>query len=261
MNVTLDPNLFNQVGLDSGSLTMLGSVIHNFSEPGEYRGVIYKEGDKRSIFYLTVDENSPIAQANIDLAELIEPSKSDGDQSKCGSKNRESESHFTLNPKGYAVFHVSRGAGGYAIRVEKASEKQSDRKPFDSRELMDGDIFSAIIIRPGKYSVTNLTTKARREIVVVYPKVGRVEYHPKDPVRVELGHKAIEMTTIEVDPGQGILYHIKAPSRIKIELLNPDDGQGYPHGKAMTGWKKQIQPKGRPKYNVGLAIQERKRIC
>jgi hypothetical protein len=245
MNVTLDSNLFDQVGLDSGSLTMLGSVIHNFSDPGEYRGVIYSKRDKTSVFYLTVDKNSPVAQVNIDLAELIEPMESDGmDKSKCSSINSELESHFTLNPKGYAVFHVSRGAGGYAVRVEKASENESHRRSFDSRELKDGDIFSAIIIRPGKYSVTNLITKARGEIVVAYPRVGREAYHPKDPVRVELEQKVAKIKTAEIDPGQGVLYHIKAPSRIKIELLEPDDGKEHMHEKVMRGWKKQIQTKG-----------------
>ncbi len=42
MKMTFDQNLFTQIGLDSGSLTMLGGVTHRFLEPGQYRGVVYR---------------------------------------------------------------------------------------------------------------------------------------------------------------------------------------------------------------------------
>ena len=45
MNMTFDRNLFTQIGLDSGSLTMLGAVIHSFRKPGEYRGSVRTEGE------------------------------------------------------------------------------------------------------------------------------------------------------------------------------------------------------------------------
>ena len=40
MNLTFDRNLFTQIGLDSASLTMLGTIVHSFPQPGEYRGVV-----------------------------------------------------------------------------------------------------------------------------------------------------------------------------------------------------------------------------
>ena len=73
MNMTFDRNLFTQIGLDSGSLTMLGTVVHSFGEPGEYRGSVRRGKEGAAVFYISVDKNSPVAQVNIDLAALTNP--------------------------------------------------------------------------------------------------------------------------------------------------------------------------------------------
>jgi hypothetical protein len=70
MKLTFDQNLFTQTSLDSGSLNMLGALTHTLCEPGQYRGVVYKGSEILSAFYIVADKNSPVAQANIDLATL-----------------------------------------------------------------------------------------------------------------------------------------------------------------------------------------------
>ena len=201
MNTTFDQNLFTQIGLDSGSLTMLGAVIHSFGEPGEYRGSVRQGADSKAAFYISVDKNSAVAQVNIDLATLTNPpAPASG---CCGGG--ESENRFAVNPKGYAVFHVSGGAGGYDVHVRKGDENPQE-KIFDSRQLVEGDIFSAVIIRPGSYSVANVLTKAQGEIVVSYPKTEKTAY-------VLLSNKCAECTSdgfqpprLELQPGQGVLF-------------------------------------------------------
>jgi hypothetical protein len=232
MNMTFDRNLFSQIGLDSGSLTMLGAVTHSFREPGEYRGTVDTEEGGRAVFYISVDKDSPAAQVNIDLAALAQPSET-GKPCGCeGSQNR-----FSVNPKGYAVFHVSRGTGGYHVHVRRARENAEERV-FDSRQLDDGDIFSAVILRPGTYSVVNAHTEARAEIVVPYPQVGETPYRPPAPVRVQATRGHFEPRRIELQPGQGLLFECKTPSRIRIELEKPDDGPGSPQEPATRGWRK-----------------------
>ncbi|MGD0330038.1 MAG: hypothetical protein ABSB40_06275 [Nitrososphaeria archaeon] len=182
--------------------------------------MLYRGTEIVGAFYITVEKNSPVAQANVDLAKLggvmAEPSK-------CSPDNGDSRIHFVVNPKGYVVFHVSGGSGGYHVSVEKV-EEDPRKNLFNSSKLDERDIFSAIIIRPGTYSVTNLLTKTKGDIVVAYPKIGKVAYRPPSPVRVECSREAFEPNRIELQPGQGMLYHFKAPSHIKIELLKPDDG-------------------------------------
>src|SRR5512139_1682841 len=124
-----DRNLFTQIGLDSGSLTMLGTVVHSFGEPGEYRGSVHGEGGQ-AVFYVTVDKNSPVAQVNIDLATLVNPPPP---SAEC-CEEEGGRNHFSVNPKGYAVFMVSQGSGGFYVHVRKA-EENPQTQIYDSRNL------------------------------------------------------------------------------------------------------------------------------
>ena len=188
MKMTFDKNLFTQVGLDSGSLTMLGGVTHRFLEPGQYRGVVYQGKEILGGFYISVDKDSAAAQANIDLAAFegssATPATSSGN-SGCGCQpgGTHAPAKFELNPKGYAVFHVSAGPGGYAVRVGKAVEDPKEQNQFDSRELKGDDIFSAFILRPGTYSVMNVLGKGKGEVTVSYPKIGKTPYRPPSAVQ------------------------------------------------------------------------------
>lgn len=244
MRTTFDPNLFTQIGLDSGSLTMLASVVHTFPEAGEYRGAVHLGEKVESVFYIKADKSSPVAQVNIDLVSLTTPPAQG--TGCCCPESKEVQNQFVVNPKGYAVFHVSAGAGGYYVHMRKADEDQN-QKIFDSRKLEEGDIYSAVILRPGRYSVTNALGKtAAGELTIPYPSVGKTGYRPPAPVRVEVGEKGLEPRKIEAHPGQGILFHFKQPSRIKIELVKPDDGPGHPSEPSRAGWRKASIPQQGP---------------
>jgi hypothetical protein len=236
MRTTFDQNLFTQIGLDSGSLTMLASVVHTFPEAGEYRGAVHLGEKVESVFYITADKNSPVAQVNVDLASLTAPAAQG--TGCCCPETKDAQNHFVVNPKGYAVFHVTAGAGGYYVHLRKAAEDPK-QKIFDSRKLEEGDIYSAVILRPGRYSVTDTLGKtAAGELTVHYPSVGKTAYRPPAPVRVEVGEKGFEPRKIEVHPGQGIVFQFKRTSRIKIELVKPDDGPAQRTEPPRAGWRK-----------------------
>jgi hypothetical protein len=249
MKAFINRNLFTQTSLDSGSLTMLGAVIHSFPEPGEYHGTVLRGGNEVGNFHLAVDKDCPEMQVNIDLAAIDQP-----DLDHCEG---ELKKRLVVNPKGYAVFHVSHGAGGYAVRVGRLDGK-SKGEPFDSRELKEGDMFAATLIRPGIYSVVNANTKVRGKIVVAYSKIKKMpSYRPSDPVSIRCTKKALELDKIEIEhtkkvlepgkigiertkkvlepgkieiePTQGQVYHFETPSRIRIELQKPDDGFEHEH--------------------------------
>jgi hypothetical protein len=236
MNSTFDQNLFTQIGLDSGSLTILGSVTHSFQKPGEYRGSVHKTGGEQAVFFITVDKNSPAASVNIDLAAL--PEYTDANQKECCDKSE--ANHFTVNPKGYVVFHVSRGSGGFSVHVRLAVEDPKE-KVYNSQELDDGDFFAAAIIRPGTYSVTNRRAKA--EIVVSYPEIGKTAYHPPAPVHVQVSTAGFEPARIELKPGQGMVFEIKTTGRVVIKLVKADDGPGQNRLTPRRGWSKNALPK------------------
>jgi len=244
MRTTFDQNLFTQIGLDSGSLTMLASVVHTFPEPGEYRGAVHLGEKVESVFYIKADKNSPVAQVNIDLGSLT-ASAAPASGSGCGCEEgaKEGRNEFVVNPKGYAVFHVSAGAGGYYVHLRKA-DQDPKQKVFDSRKLEEGDIYSAVILRPGRYSVINALGKgAAGELTVHYPSDGKKAYRPPAPLRVEVGEKGFEPKKIEIHPGQGISFHFQQSARIKIELVKPDDGPKDRGESSRAGWTKSSLPR------------------
>lgn len=235
MTWTLDPNFFNQIGLDSGALTMLGTVVHSFAEAGEYRGTVQRGDGPESTFYISVDNDSPIAQATIDLA------RADADGSEhpagcdCGCRDPRT---FVVHPRGYAVFNVSGGSGGFWVNVRRADEDPG-LPAYDTRQLHQGDIFAGVLMRPGRYSLRNGLSKApAAEITVPYPTIGKTAYQPPAPIDVECG-KAIKPRKLRLQPLQGLNVHILERARVKIELVEPNDGPANRPQQTRAGWRKQ----------------------
>lgn len=224
MALPVQPYVFSQAGLDSGALTMLGSVAHLFSKPGEYRGAVLREGRNEAVFYLTVDAKNVAAQVNIDLAAIAEaPAPESG--CGCGAAQTGGANRFAAGPKSYVIFHVAGGPGGYAVHMSLAGEGPQ-AKTFDSRQLGPGDLFAATLLRPGRYSVTNTAAGAkpvRGSIDVAYPTAGKTAYVPPPPVNVKCTSQAFEPAEVRVTATQGCLFTCEAPSRIVIELTKPAD--------------------------------------
>jgi hypothetical protein len=248
MPFTIDPNLYNQIGLDSGSLTMLGSIVHSLGHPGQYRVALHHGETVEGVCFITADKDSPAAQVTVDLASFAPlagaaplpgaavPKAKSG--CGCGGGGQSSEgNHFTVNPRGYVLFRVSGGSGGYYVHVRRIDADQKD-KGYDSRTLGEGDLFTAIVLRPGTYSVSNTLTKATGQIVVPYPKIGERPYVPPPPVRVYCGPKSLDPARLEAQPGQAVIFEAKAASRIVVKLEKPDDGPGGARKPARPGLRR-----------------------
>ena len=220
MPFTIDPNLYTQIGLDSGSLTMLGSIVHSLQEPGQYRVAVHHGETVEKVCFVTADNNSPAAQVTIDLASTPPGTAAAASDCGCGSSKQDS---FTVNPRGYVLFRVSGGSGGYYAHVRRIDADVKDRG-YDTRTLNAGDLFSAAILRPGTYSVSNTLTRATGEIVVSYPQPGERPYVPPPPVRVICGPNSLEPARLQIQPGQAVIFEARTATRIVIRLERPDDG-------------------------------------
>jgi hypothetical protein len=220
--VVVNRHLLTQTSVDSGSLTMLGVVIHRFPEPGEYMGVVAR-GNATWTFRLRADESSPRMQATVDLATLGEGHRH-SDDCGCADKETGTDPTFVVNPAGYVVFHVSSGPGGYVVRVGRLDRPEAAH--FESTRLDGDDLFAVTLIRPGTYSVRNVDGEARGEIVVSYPEVGKQPHRPDEPVEIVCTEKAFRPARIRIQAAQGQLYRIRTPSRIAIELVKPADRPG-----------------------------------
>ena len=217
--------------IDSGSLGMLGMVIHRFDEPGDYQISIYQGERLDRTVRLKLNKESRTMQLNMDLAS---EQKNIGRNCHC---KEDDPRELEMAPQGHIVFYVSHGLGGHRVSVTRAAERPV--KSFDSVELGSGDIFVANLVRPGTYSVSNVLSNAKGAIVVSYPQVGRTRYTPPEPLTIDSAH-TFSQENIKIQPGQGQIYRIKDKSRIKIQLVKPDDGPSKKPGG--ISWKK-LQPK------------------
>ncbi|WP_433384147.1 hypothetical protein ACQPZX_23290 [Actinoplanes sp. CA-142083] len=208
MNAFFDAALI-ETDIDSGALGMLGAVVRRFEEPGTYRATVRLHDRTVQVFYLSVDKDSPVAAADIDLANL------DG----CDSET------FSVNPRGYALFRVSGGKGGYSVRLRRTDP--DERTPvFDTAALDGGSAFAARVLRPGTYAVSNSLGDGRARLKVAYPPAAFSGYRPPDALHVEVTRQGFEPERIELMPLQGLIFDCHAPARIVIRLEDPDDGPG-----------------------------------
>ena len=113
---------------------------------------------------------------------------------------------------------------GRAATPSASAGREAEAAVFDSTRLEGDDLFAVTLIRPGRYSVRNVASGARGEIVVAYPTVGKKPRPPVDAVEIECTEKTLRPPKIKVLAAQGQVYRFRTPSRIEIELVEPDDG-------------------------------------
>jgi len=250
MNLHLNRTLFQQTDADSGALTMLAAVVHRPPEPGLYAGTVYRGEQAVGEFTLrALDEPGPL-QVHVDLATQRlrgetgrKPRRRVDDP--CCDDDRDSETgeaaSFTVGRDGHAVFHVSTGAGGFAVQLagvgkrdrraegrEEGGAEASDT--WDSRELREGDLFAVTLLRPGTYRVANEAASAEAKIRLAYPERGKTAYRPPEPMHIAVTKTGFQPEGIDLQPLQGQVYEVQAPSRIRISLTEPDDGPQRPDG-------------------------------
>lgn len=230
MNFKINRFLFSQTNIDSGSLTTHSTIVCRFPDPKDYQGNVLKGSSIVGRFKLKIVENrlsnkSPflnkidsgdsfqnvdnnkethdvtINQTNIDLSNLADS--------------------YTVKKGGYGVFYVSIGAGGYSIELYQ-TDKGSQTKTFDSKELKNDVVFSSMIIRPGTYLITNTVNNTKAELVVNYPELEKMR-KILTPINIECNTKEIIPNKISTNPSQGLIFKINTLSRIKIELTKAED--------------------------------------
>lgn len=225
--------IFSQTNLDSGSLTVLASVVHRFPEKGVYYGKIRRSDNLVGQFKILVEqtpESQPSVKIDLKVLELPISQQTQSENCNC----------FTINPIGYALFMVSTGAGGYVLEIEKSGD-ECGKKVFDNRDLSAEDMFVATLMRPGAYRIVNTLTKAEAKLRVVYPEIGKTPRFSQS-VKVECTEKAITPSQIVVNPAQGLVFCFKVPSRIKIDLVEAED---RPNQDISNKLEKQVQIKSK----------------
>jgi hypothetical protein len=217
--ITINRNVFAQVNHDSGSLTSSTTVVHRFSEPGEYRGhLLYASGGVGNVIREFTIVVVPSGQKT---SGQRWPTKVDIDLKSLHVSEGHGERRFEIEANGYAAFRVpAEAAGGYAVEVYKARESGLGSKVFDSRRLTQGDVLGMVVLRPGVYSVANAINGAKAELKIGYPERNLVRL---EPVKVTCTKDSIRPGRISVRSTQGLVFSFESPSRIKVKLSSPED--------------------------------------
>jgi hypothetical protein len=226
MNTVINSQLLATTSVDSGALNLLGKVVHQFSDPGYYLGTVWAGDQAVGRFHLQVDPKNNLPQTNVDLASLVP-----GSGVPCAScPPGTQEPELTVNPKGYVLFYVSRGAGGYAVTVASGIAPDAP-VVFDSRKLQPGDYFIAQILQPGQYKATNLVNQQVHTLeVATAPAAPERAYVPPSPALMQAqtrgfalvaGTAGTETPHVQLAALQPKVYQIQTPSRIQIELTAP----------------------------------------
>jgi len=158
--------------VESAELGVLGTVAHQLTDEGDYRGTVYRDKTEIATFRISVEPDGKNQQADIDFAALI--------PHKRRQRGRFEEPTHSVVPKGYLVLYVSEGPGGFSVRLDKLG-KTKPQRVFDSRMLRRGDLFVVSLIRPGLYELTDSYGKGKGQITVAYPQAGKKPYVPSPP--------------------------------------------------------------------------------
>jgi hypothetical protein len=230
MNFKINRFLFSQTNIDSGSLTTHSTIVCRFPDTKEYQGIVIKGSSIVGRFKLKIVEDRPPNKspslAKIDSEDSFQNIDNNKETNNVTTNQINIDlsnlaDSYTIKKGGYGVFYVSIGAGGYSIELYQ-TDKGSQTKTFDSKELKNDVVFSSMIIRPGTYSITNTVNNTKAELVVNYPELEKMR-KILTPLNIECNTKEIIPNKISINPSQGLIFKINTPSLIKIELTRAED--------------------------------------
>jgi hypothetical protein len=243
MPVILNRQMFTTRVFDSGALGVLGSVIHQFSEPGLYEAVIRQKDATVTSFWFEVSDSSSNMQLDVDLATVARPSGPKGtsdDDCGCGGKSAPpARAVPTVSPKGYVLFYVSQGDGGYSVRVGRHG---SEKPVFDSTTLGASDLFAVTLLAPTRYAMANRTGSAKGTIVVSTSQTTAKNLAAMSAPQVETTRSAFSPDNLKVVSGQGLVFRILEPSRVVIEQIEDPKVEDRPDGKRRFYARPRVEP-------------------
>jgi hypothetical protein len=245
MRATVNRQMFTTRLFDSGSLGVLGTVIHQFAEAGRHEVVIRRGDVVAGTFAFTVDESSPNLQLDIDLATVgraaTAATAGHGDCACQDTPHAAASGALpAVSPKGYVLFYVSQGDGGFSVVVGRDG---SERAVFDSTALGAGDLFAIALLAPTEFVMRNTSGQATGRITVSAAGLSGARLAAMDAVYVETSRYAFAPDRLEVSSGQGVVFRVTDAARIVIEQTG-DPGGPEPARRHRVVARPKVAPRG-----------------
>ena len=176
----INQGLLVQRPFSSKTLQVLTTLIHRFSQKGDYDLFIRRDGQliHRALVQVVTD-NAP-HQIDIDMAALA-----------VNSSDKQDVKRYAIKTIGALCFYASQGMGSYTVMLIHLGKKHKEVVLDSSRQLPAGDFFAVTPVEPGVYRVTCSETNSKAELQVLMPKQGD-EYRPDRPVLLSLSEHGFE---------------------------------------------------------------------
>lgn len=227
--------MFEQTSFDSAVPSGAAVVAHRFRSEGQYVVALSREervAETRSMLVSPAaaadrDSGSPVGETGrLRLPDAMTIDLTDSRPVPGRPVPLRPTSRLTMPAGGYAAFTGAVGRANRALVRRVTSTGSEEEVEFDTEKLGGDDVFAVTLVRPGSYAVRNSVGGHEGRIVVTYPVIGDVPYRPADPLEVRVTDTGLDPKAVTIGPGQGVIFRIDAPSRITVDLVEPDDGPG-----------------------------------
>jgi hypothetical protein len=232
ISALVNRHVFTTRVFDSGALTVLASVIHQFPEPGKYIVSIRRDDAVVGSTRFEVVADGPM-QLNIDLAAGGIPGKASpfersaraaAKDCNCGGGGAAHAASAAavpagapppklVSPQGYVQFHVSHGEGRLYAQVRK---EQTDKILFDSTLLGTGDLFAVSLLAPAKFTLANTAGTATGSVTVTFSKEVARKIKQTTPVFADVSKSAFTPKDLQVSSGQGLVFRVQDAARVVV---------------------------------------------
>jgi hypothetical protein len=230
-NITLNRAVFAQQSFDSSALTVLATLLHRFTEGGDYELFVQRDGQTIHRARVSIVPEGGPNQINVDLTKL------GTEEGPCGCDGGPG---YELAVGGVMGFYASQGVAKYAVRISQLGKREKQVILDSTKAIPAGDFFAITLVRPGVYQVLSVGEQGRGkgEVLVGMPQKGS-KTDVGQVTQIEAGDQGmLKPGAAKMISGQSIVFQCKLPTRIQVRLVKPDDaigGGGDSGGGGITG--------------------------
>lgn len=223
----LNRALFASQPMESGALAPLTTLLHRFTEAGDYELFVRRDGQLigRSIVRVVGelpraepprgsdmgrgDTPRPIPagatyQTNIDLATF------GATAAGCAPEAT------VLATGGVLGFFVGEGMSRYNVTITRLVGDKKETVLDSAASVPEGDFFAVTFVRPGVYTVANRLGAGQMKVEIKLPT--EKGYRPNEGALVQVGRGGFDPAGVSLYSGQSILFQCGTAAQFAVEL-------------------------------------------
>jgi hypothetical protein len=237
MNFLINRSLFAQTSFTSTSPAGLACVVHAVAHEGEHEVHLLDDSELpiETIAVMVTSAPPPGAAPREALlgampgspptgvapAPTLEINAREISAARLRRAVAEPAAHRVVQPGTHLVVNTPESQDARRVRLVR---KTDGAVVFDSASLGSGDRFAVTLIRPGRYQIENQLDGKKLALTVEYPAPGKQPYRPPPPMQIECTAAGLQAPATTIKPAQGVIVVCSVPSRLHVELVEPDDG-------------------------------------